>query len=183
MDSHTGLAQSRGQAIDNEASSPAADVVMSLPERTYRDLGFNRRQTVDPSRVLIVDADFSRCAGIAVLVNIVGRFETRLAYSSGVALAVAADFQPGVVLISTDLPELASYRLAAALHQRSGLFEARLIALTAEITSTDRGQALAAGFEQYLTLPVQHAALERVLMRRSHRGVERAATRSDWGRH
>lgn len=155
--------------------------------QTHREaigLQFNRSQTVDPARVLIVDADFSRCAGIAVCVHIAGRFETRLAYSSGIALAIATDFLPGIILINTDLPNLAGYSLASALHRRSGLSEARLIALTIEIAARDRSQALAVGFEQYLTLPLQQPALERVLLPGSlSGGVHRFRRRSGRGRH
>jgi CheY-like chemotaxis protein len=169
----------------NTAPGSVEDVVSSLPVQSpYRDLRFNRSRTVDPARVLIVDADFSRCASIAAGVHIAGRFETRLAYSSGIALTIATDFLPGIVLINTDLPDLAAYGLASALHRRSGFSEARLIALTSEIAATDRGQALAAGFEQYLTLPLQQPSLERALLPGSlSGGAPRFRRRSGRGRH
>ena len=184
MQTDIGFVRSHREAIANMASSSPADVVNSLAVRSpYRDVRFNRSRTVDPARVLIVDADFSRCASIGVCVHIAGRFETRLAYSSGIALTIATDFLPGIVLINTDLPDLAGYSLGSALHRRSGLSQARLIALTSEITPTDRGQALAAGFEQYLTLPLQQPALERVLLPGSLTGVQRFRRRSRRGRH
>lgn len=184
MQTDIGFLQSHREAIANTASSSPADVVISLPVRSPRhDIRFNRSRTVGHARVLIVDADFSRCASIAVCVHIAGRFETRLAYSSGIALTIAADFLPDIVLINTDLPDLAGYSLASTLHWRSGLSEARLIALTSEIAATDRGQALAAGFEQYLTLPLQQPALERVLLPGSISGVRKFRRRSGRGRH
>ena len=184
MQTDSGFLQSRREAIANKASSSPADVVSSLPVRSpYRDLRFDRSRTVDPARVLIVDADFFRCDSIAVRVHIAGRFETRLAYSSGIALTIATDFLPGIVLINTDLPDLAGYSLASALHRRSVLSEARMIALTTEIGAADRSQALAAGFERYLTLPLQQPALERVLLPGSLSGVQRFRSRSDRGRH
>ena len=183
MQTDNGLLHSHREAIANTASSSPAEVASSLPVRSpHRDLRFNRSRTVDPARVLIVDADFSRCAGIAACVHIAGRFETRLAYSSGIALTVATDFFPGIVLINTDLPDLAGYSLAAALHRRCGLSQARLIALTTEIAATDRSQALAAGFEQYLTLPLQQPALERALLPGSPSGAQRFRRRSGRGR-
>lgn len=184
MQNDIGFLKPRGETTTNTASSSSADVVSSLPVGSpYRDLRFNRSRTLDPARVLIVDADFSRCASIAVRVHTAGRFETRLAYSSGIALTVATEFLPGVVLINTDLPDLAGYSLASALHRRPGLSEARLIALTTEIAATDRSQALAAGFEQYLTLPLQQPALERVLLPGSLSGSQRFRRRSGRGRH
>jgi PleD family two-component response regulator len=185
MQNDIGFLQTHRAAIGNTASGSHADVVSSLPVHSpYRDLRFNRSRTVDPARVLIVDADFSRCASIAVGVHIAGRFETRLAYSSGIGLAIATDFLPGIVLINTDLPDLAGYSLASALHRRSGLSGARLIALTIEIAARDRSQALAVGFEQYLTLPLEQPALERVLLPGSlSGGVQRFRRRSGRGRH
>ena len=165
MQTDIGLLQSRGELTGEAVGVTYADISSSLPERTcYRDEWFSRGRSVDPSRVLVVDRNVSRCAGIAALVRFISQFETRLAHSAEPALAIASDFIPSIVLINTDLPDLACYHLASVLHQRSTLSKVRLIALTAEIASADRRQALAAGFEQYLTLPVQRPSLERVLM-------------------
>ena len=120
------------------------------------------RPSVDPIRILIV-ADLAASTQISALVHSIGPFETRIASSADPALNIAHSFMPNLVLMSTDLPDLASYRLASALRWHSGLPSLRLIALTDDIASTDRGRALAAGFEQYLTLPVQQAALESAL--------------------
>jgi CheY-like chemotaxis protein len=121
--------------------------------------------SVDPIRILIV-ADLAASMQISALVHSIGQFETRIASSADPALNIAHSFLPNIVLMSMDLPDLASYRLASALRWRSGLPSLRLIALTDDIPSTDRGRALAAGFEQYLTLPVQQAALESALVPR-----------------
>jgi len=140
--------------------------VQRAPAHTlYRDPGSRRSLAVDPIRILIV-ADLGASTQIAALVHSIGRFETRMASSADPALSIARDFLPNIVLMSTDLPDLASYRLASALRWRFGLPSLRLIALTDDIPSTDRGRALAAGFEQYLTLPVQQAALESALVPR-----------------
>ena len=118
--------------------------------------------SVDPIRILIV-AELGTSVQIAALIHSIGQFETRIACSSDPALSIAHQFLPNIVLMSTDLPDLASYHLAAALRWRHRLPSPRLIALTDDIPGTDRGRALAAGFEQYLTLPVQQAALESTL--------------------
>jgi CheY-like chemotaxis protein len=124
-----------------------------------------RALSVEPIRILIV-ADQGISTQVATLVHSIGRFETRMACSADPALDIARSFLPNIVLMSTDLPGLAGYRLASALRWQSRLPSLRLIALTDNIPSTDRGQALAAGFEQYLTLPVEQAALESILISR-----------------
>jgi DNA-binding response OmpR family regulator len=108
------------------------------------------------------------------MIQTIGQFETLFAHSSSDALTRASEFLPGFVLLNADLPQLQCYRLATMLHQRAALCDSRLIALTIEIASMDRHAALMAGFEQFLTLPLQPAALKSVLTRRSHRGPERS---------
>ena len=140
-----------------------------LADRTrYRKEWFSRRQSVDPVRVFVIDSDVGRSAQLTAQVHAIGSFETRRASTSDSALRVAGDFLPDIVLLNIDLPDLAGYRLATALRWHSGLVGVRLIALTSDIPAVDRYRALEAGFEQYLTIPVQHATLEAVL-RPSHR--------------
>jgi CheY-like chemotaxis protein len=147
-------------------ASVAANYLEQVPQRTrYRDPSFRKALSVDPIRILIV-ADFGASIQISSLVHSIGRFETRIACSADPALDMARQFLPNIVLISTALPDLTSYRLASALRWQSTLPSLRLIALTDDILSTDRSRALASGFEQYLTLPVQLAALESALVPR-----------------
>jgi PleD family two-component response regulator len=135
-----------------------------VPERTrYRQEWFGRRQSVDPVRVFVIDSDVGRSAQLVAQVHAIGSFETRAASTSDSALTAAGDFLPNIVLLNTDLPDLAGYRLATTLRWHSRLFGVRLIALTSDIAGVDRRRALEAGFERYLALPVQHAALETVL--------------------
>jgi CheY-like chemotaxis protein len=157
----------RGRALRAAAtasfSATTADALAFLSGNTrYRD---RYLPSVDPVRVLIV-AKFAECAGIAALVHSIGRFATRITCSADAALKVAGEFLPDVVLLTTELPDLASYRVAAALRWGSGHAAPRLIAMTDDILAGDHNRALAAGFEQYLTPPVQRAALESVLRHR-----------------
>jgi PleD family two-component response regulator len=135
-----------------------------VPERTrYREEWSGRFESVDPVRVFVVDSDVGRSVELVAQVHAIGSFETRAASTSDSALRVADDFLPNIVLLNTDLPDLAGYRLATTLRWHSRLPGVRLIALTSDIAAVDRPRALAAGFERYLTIPVQHATLESVL--------------------
>ena len=142
--------------------------------RRCRDLSFDARQAVDSTQVLTVDTDQSRCRDIAAMIQMIGQLEAFVAHSGRDALRIAAECRPGFVLLNTDVTELECYRLATLLHQSAALCDSRLIALTADITSIDRRAAFTAGFEQFLTLPLQQVALESVLTGRSHRGPERS---------
>jgi len=163
-----------GDAASTRASHMRATATASFPRATAEALEFLAGKTryrgpyrlsADPVRVLIV-AKFAECVGLAALVHSIGRYATRVACSAEAALKLAGEFLPDIVLLTTDLPDLASYRVAAALRWGSGRGFPRLIAVTYEIPAGDRNGALAAGFERYLTFPVQRAALEEVLRHR-----------------
>ena len=141
-----------------------------------RDLAFDGRRGVDPSRVLIVGADQLVFDEVAGTVLKLGGFELQRADSAETALRVASEFRPGFVLLNSDGLDLDCYRFASLLHQRAGLHETRIIGLTKEIATVDRQAALAAGFEQFLTLPLRQVALEAVLTCNSHRGPQRQRT-------
>jgi CheY-like chemotaxis protein len=147
-------------------ATAAADGLDSTLARTRsRNPWFHRELSVGPLRILIA-ADFGTSVQIAAQVHSIGQFDTRIACSADVALGIAGHFFPNIALISMNLPDLASYRLASTLRWHARLPSLRLIALTDDIPNTDRRRALAAGFEQYITLPVEKAALEGVLARR-----------------
>lgn len=131
----------------------------------YRDPHLRKALSEDPRRILIV-AEVRTATQIAALVHSIGRFETRAARSADVALGIARCFCPNIVLMSTDLPDLDSHRLASALRWNSTLPAARLIGLISpadDIHGSDRGGTLQAVFEQCLSLPVQSSALESAL--------------------
>jgi CheY-like chemotaxis protein len=87
-----------------------------------------------------------------------GYSETRVAYSGRAALAIAADFQPGVALLDLSLLDMTGYELARSLREQAQGQNLRLIALTSSPEHAAREQARVAGFERYLMKPV--AALD-----------------------
>jgi CheY-like chemotaxis protein len=150
-------------AVTSNLATTAADAVeFSSGKTRYRG---PCRVSADPVRVLIVST-LAECIGIAALIHSIGQFSTRMACSGEMALKLGGEFLPDIVLLTTALPDLASYRVAAALRWGSGRPFPRLIAITDDIPPGDRHRALAAGFEQYLIVPVQRAALECVLRHR-----------------
>ena len=170
------LRLNRAEALLGEpvTRAPAAASLTATAADALEFLSGNTRYrgpyllSADPVRVLIV-ASFGECVGLAALVHSIGRFETRVAFSAEAALRLAGEFRPHIVLLSTGLPDLASYRLAATLRWRSGRALPRLIAIADDFLGGARNRALAAGFEQYLTLPVQREALQEVLRHRPSR--------------
>jgi CheY-like chemotaxis protein len=153
--------------MQSRSHSPKLPEFMGGKTR-YRNPHLSSAVSADPVRILII-AKFHECVGIAALVHSIGRFATRMACSAESALKLAGEFLPDVVLLTTDLPDLASYRVAAVLRWQSRHAIPRLIAMTSGIGADDRNRPLADGFEQCLTLPVNRVALESVLRPRTGR--------------
>jgi len=112
-----------------------------------------------PQRILIVDDDIATGKLLRTLLA-AWRWKTRVARSASKAIAVAVEFQPTIILLDLDLPDMSGYEVARLLRQHPQLQDVRLIALTHSGEHAGRELAREAGFERYLMKPVTGTALE-----------------------
>ena len=124
----------------------------------WEDEGGQSAVATEPVRILIVDNDMSSSQSLELMLHASGYSETRVAYSGHAALAIAADFQPTVVLLELDLLDMSGYKVARLLREHAQSNDLRLIALTSSREHPGRELARVAGFERYLLKPV--AALD-----------------------
>ena len=120
----------------------------------------------EPVRILIVDYDMRSSESVELMLRASGYPETRVAYSGHAALAIAADFQPSVVLLEVDLLDISGYEVARMLRERAQSNDLRLIALTSDRQHAGRERARVAGFERYLLKPVAAVGLSRLFQMR-----------------
>src|SRR6266705_2601551 len=99
----------------------------------------------EPVRILIVDSDIKSSDSIELMLHASGYSETRVAYSGHAALAIAAEFQPGVVLLELDLLDMSGYEVARLLREHAQRNDLRLIALTSSREHAGRELARVAG--------------------------------------
>ncbi len=92
-----------------------------------------------------------------------------------VQAALAAGRSFGAVLMDLHMPRMDGLEATAVLQQRFGTAAPPVIALTADASAEDRDRCAAAGMDDYLTKPLQVAALAQVLERWS--GPTKAAAR------
>jgi PAS domain S-box-containing protein len=115
-----------------------------------------------PRRVLIVDDNLDTADSIAMLLERSGH-EVNVAYSADKALAVAAEFQPEVVLLDIGLPEMDGYEVARRLRRDARLKGLKLIALTGYGQDSDLQRAKEAGFDHHLVKPAGLEKIEELL--------------------
>jgi DNA-binding response OmpR family regulator len=128
-----------------------------------RGAGGRRGLRSDRMRILIVDDDMGSADALEFLLHSMGYSETRVAYSGEAALAIAADFCPGMVLLDLSLLDMTGYHLAQSLRDRAQSRGVRLIALTSSPEHAGRELARAAGFECYLVKPIATVELSKLV--------------------
>jgi len=116
-----------------------------------------------PVPILIIDNDVNSASSLELMLHAAGQHETRVAHSGDAALAVAAVFEPSVILLDVDLSDVSGYELAQTLRERARTRKLRLIALTTSREHQDRELARVAGFERYLLKPVAAVDLSNLL--------------------
>ena len=121
---------------------------------TWEDEGGQPEPSTDPVRILIVDNDISSSDALQLMLHASGYSQTRVAYSGHAALAIAAEFQPSVVLLELNLLDLSGLEVARLLREQAQSHDLRLIALTSSREHAGRELARVAGFERYLLKPV-----------------------------
>jgi CheY-like chemotaxis protein len=146
------------------ARTPPVPVKDEQQLDTWEDEGGRSELSTEPARILIVDHDISSSDSLERLLHASGHSQTRVAYSGHAALAIAAEFQPSVVLLELNLLDMSGFEVARLLREQAQGHDLRLIALTPS-SSEHAGRELArvAGFERYLLKPVAAAELAGLL--------------------
>ncbi|WP_167784869.1 ATP-binding protein [Ramlibacter rhizophilus] len=114
------------------------------------------------SRVLVVDDNVDAAETLVTVLDMLGH-EARSAHAGEEALALAASFQPELVLLDIGLPGMDGYEVARRLRADARLGRVLLVALTGWGSQEDRKRARDAGFDHHLTKPVDVAAVEALL--------------------
>jgi CheY-like chemotaxis protein len=89
------------------------------------------------------------------------------ATTGAAALTCARERRPDLVLLDVHLPDADGFQVLASLRERAGLVGVPIVAVTAYAMLGDRENAVAGGFDDYLTKPIDPhtfaATVERLL--------------------
>ena len=113
-------------------------------------------------RVLIVDDNEDAALSLATLLDIDGH-EARTASTGAIALELISSILPDVVVIDIGLPDMSGYDLARLARETAGGTDMLLIALTGRSEIRDQQVAVDAGFQHFMTKPVNYDVLLGVL--------------------
>jgi CheY-like chemotaxis protein len=137
---------------------------------TWENEGGQTAHFVTPVRILIVDDDIPSASSLELMLHASGHSETRVAYSGHAALAIAAKFQPSLVLLELRLLDMSGHEVARLVRDRVQTHDLRLIALTSRREHVGRALARVAEFERYLLKPVAALDLSGILPMEGARG-------------
>jgi PAS domain S-box-containing protein len=104
-------------------------------------------------RILLVEDNPDSAESLAMLLKIAGH-EVLIAHDGITALEQLEHFPAQFILLDIGLPGMDGYLVAQSIRTRFPTLGARLYALTGYGRTEDREQALAAGFDDHLTKPV-----------------------------
>jgi CheY-like chemotaxis protein len=115
-----------------------------------------------PLRVLIADDYVDAAESLAMLLSRSG-IETQVAVEGEQALTRAYGWRPHVCILDIEMPGLDGNEIARRIRAQDWRERPLLIALSGWTSAQDRMSALDAGFDHYLTKPVEPARLVRII--------------------
>jgi CheY-like chemotaxis protein len=162
------LVDLHGGAVTAHSEGPGtgSEFVVRLPARKLAGGEARTLPQPEPSgggrRVLVVDDNTDAAAGVALLLERLG-YRVTTAPDGASALEAARDFEPEIVLLDIGMPGMNGYETARRLREQPGGDGRRVVAITGWSHDQARHGAAAAGFDQFLTKPVDVRTLSMVL--------------------
>jgi PAS domain S-box-containing protein len=156
-----GLVELHGGTIEarSEGHARGSEFVVRLPYRTLPSSTRSAPSTASKEkgpckRVLIADDNRDAAESLAILLRMEGH-EVTVVHDGKEAIAAFDVLLPEIALLDIGMPELDGYEVARQVRQRSLGRAVTLVAITGWGQESDKGRALAAGFNHHFTKPVE----------------------------
>jgi len=121
-------------------------------------------------RILVIDDHVDVAIGLKYFLES-GSREVAIAHDGARGIALALEFQPHVVICDLGLPgEHDGFSVARLIRAAPSLESLYLVALSGAPAAEAQSRALTAGFDLYLTKPVELAQLDEIMDRHPGNG-------------
>ncbi len=161
-----GLVELHGGTVSATSAGigQGTEVALRLPlAAAHRPTGTEtaqRRRKSSGLRIVVIEDNHDSADTLRDVLCLAG-YQVQVAYDGAAGLAALQEFRPELVLCDIGLPRaLSGYDVARRL--RTTRHDVYLVALTGYGRSSDREQALAAGFDRHLTKPVNLAQIHEI---------------------
>jgi PAS domain S-box-containing protein len=165
-----GLIQLHGGSID--AHSAGADLgsefKIHLPRSVVAPISVTapesraRTDQTPGHRVLLADDNRDAADSLAMLLEMNG-YHVTVGYNGSEALQLARQSPPDVMILDIGMPDITGFEVARRVRLESWGRDVYLIAVTGWGQKEDKARAIASGFDQHLTKPVDPDEVESVL--------------------
>jgi two-component system cell cycle response regulator DivK len=111
--------------------------------------------------LLVDDTPGNRVLGEKLL-RVAGH-QVVLATTASEAIATASEQQPDLVLLDLGLPDIDGWEALRRMREMPATSRLRIVAFTAHAMTGDRDKAIAAGFDGYMSKPIEMATFAKTV--------------------
>jgi signal transduction histidine kinase len=154
--------------VNSEGSGRGAEFTVRLPIMASQVASLSRQRgekgavpAIPPQRILVADDNHDAAEALSLQLQLAGH-DVRTAHDGAEAVAIAATFDPDIVLLDLGMPKMDGYEAARQLRLHAGR-RMTLVALTGWGQQQDRDRTADAGFDAHLVKPVAEANLFKTL--------------------
>ncbi len=115
-------------------------------------------QQIDTWKILLVDDEPDNCAVMTDVLEFYG-MKIKVGRNGEEGLEILQDFVPTLILLDLSMPKMDGWEMIKHLKSDAQFQSLPVVALTAHAQREDKQRALAAGFDGYLTKPINVATL------------------------
>jgi two-component system CheB/CheR fusion protein len=166
-----GLVEMHGGVVEarSEGSGQGSEFTVRIPLLPIADLPVAaeapRGAEAAPTsalRILVVDDNQDSAISMTLLLELQGH-EVHVAHAGKVALTIANDKRPDVILLDIGMPGMNGYEVAKHLRAQEAFDNTLLVAITGYGRASDLKLTQSAGFDHHLVKPVDYDKLQAVL--------------------
>ena len=150
----------RGQGSEFRVCIPRSLIVEGLRARSDRPADTSSGSA--SRRILIADDNEDGADTMRMLLESSGH-EVHVAHTGTEALEIAKRVRPEIALLDIGMPDMSGYDVAQSIRHEAWGKDLTLIAVTGWGQDSDKRRALAAGFDQHLTKPIDPAKLRAIV--------------------